>query len=338
CGSGTPTIGNPNSPATTFACGSAVSTDCTLTLTVGLNGTGADGGTVGQVCTGVANTTISETIHCESGMGVCGNCATGQTQCGTFATGCDCENLSNGSGMNGSCGTCGTGTPSTTACVSPNSCQSGICKPPPPVPCTGGTAPNNTPAGCVPCDGNTNGVCSPTEAIIVARDITNNNLTASNSEAGSNGCYECLWNAGCLDDTVNLDANKECGDLAGTVGAGAQSAETKTAACLNALNCIFPSDCQNAKATSGASASDGISNCFCGSDYPNTTACSAATSPAPNGSCYQTELDGLGDTSATAIATVLGAFTTRTTGAGMANAIFQCAGSNNAVFLCPTCF
>ncbi|MGH7435030.1 MAG: hypothetical protein ACRENE_05085, partial [Polyangiaceae bacterium] len=27
CGSGTPTIGNPNSPATTFACGSAVSTD-----------------------------------------------------------------------------------------------------------------------------------------------------------------------------------------------------------------------------------------------------------------------------------------------------------------------
>jgi hypothetical protein len=37
-----------------------------VTLTVGLDGTGVDGGSVGQVCTGIANTTASQSVDCES--------------------------------------------------------------------------------------------------------------------------------------------------------------------------------------------------------------------------------------------------------------------------------
>jgi hypothetical protein len=59
------TITNPNSPNATFSCG-AITGTCVVTLTVGLNGTGLDGGSVGQVCAGVANTSASETISCEA--------------------------------------------------------------------------------------------------------------------------------------------------------------------------------------------------------------------------------------------------------------------------------
>ncbi|MGH7439676.1 MAG: hypothetical protein ACRENE_28640 [Polyangiaceae bacterium] len=203
------------------------------------------------------------------------------------------------------------------------------------VPCT-----NASQTACIKCDGNTNGLCTPTEALILARDIAQGNIDV---DAGvpdpAASCYYCLWNAGCIDDDVNLDSNKECGDLTGTVGAGAQSTETKTDACIAALTCTLSSGCANAKSQNGSSASDGISNCFCGAAYLTTTLCQTATSSAPpNGSCYQSDLDGLGDTASTSISNVLGAFTTRTSGAGMSNAIFQCAGSNTASFTCPTCF
>lgn len=65
CGSGTPVITNPTSPDATFSCGTAFATTCSVTLTVGLLGTGLDGGSVGPVCTGAGNTTVTETIACE---------------------------------------------------------------------------------------------------------------------------------------------------------------------------------------------------------------------------------------------------------------------------------
>ncbi|MGH7436152.1 MAG: hypothetical protein ACRENE_10810, partial [Polyangiaceae bacterium] len=269
---GTPVIGDVNAASTTFGCGTATGQSCTLTLTVGLDGKGADGGTVGQVCAGVGNTTISERIRCEGPSPIV--CPSGKVQCGSgFFS--DCESLSDGSGPNGYCGACGT------VCAGPNpACTCGSCFPAPPQPCNGVST---SCGGCVECDGNASGACTPTEAIFVARDVARG-LLVDGQETGSNGCYECLWNAGCLDDTVYLDTGKECGDLTGNVGSGAQASEAKTQACINALNCILPSECANARATSGNSATDGIANCFCGSDYPNTTACSAATSPAPNGS------------------------------------------------------
>ena len=52
----------------TFDCGSTPpGTLCTVTLTVGLDGTGVDGGSVGQVCGGVDFTTTTATIDCEGG-------------------------------------------------------------------------------------------------------------------------------------------------------------------------------------------------------------------------------------------------------------------------------
>ncbi len=323
-------IDNPNSAGATFHCGTNLNQDCHVTLTVGLNGTGADGGTVGQVCTGVTNTSITETIHCENGGITLPACPTGQTQCGTTTS--DCENLQNGSVGNHNCGACGAPACSGATPV----CQNGVCVAPPPAPCVG----VNDAANCVKCDGNANGICSPTEALIVSRDISKGFLSAG-QEPGSTGCYECLWNAGCLDDTVNVDTGHECGDLAGTVGAGASASETKTQACLDTLNCVFPSDCQNAKAQNAA-ATDGIDNCYCGSNFLTASACNgyagSGATPAPNGSCAQTELNGLALTSSSTGSAALAGFTTRTTGSGMANAIFLCAGSNGSAFTCASCF
>jgi hypothetical protein len=59
------TITNPTQASATFSCGSTTG-NCTVTLTVGLDGTGVDGGSVGQVCTGIANTTASQSVDCES--------------------------------------------------------------------------------------------------------------------------------------------------------------------------------------------------------------------------------------------------------------------------------
>jgi hypothetical protein len=199
-------------------------------------------------------------------------------------------------------------------------------------------------ANCVKCTGNTaHGLaCTPTEEIIVNYDIKNGRLTGS--QLSMDSCYACLVKFGCIDDDVTGDSNMECGDLTGTVGAGAQAAETKTQACLDTLTCVLSSGCPNA-AVQNPGATDGISNCFCGSNAPTAIACSAAptiaagpANMAPNGSCAQTEIDGLGNTTSTTNTNVLMSFNTNSSGSGMANAILQCAGSNTQTFACPGCF
>jgi hypothetical protein len=207
------------------------------------------------------------------------------------------------------------------------------------VPCT-------TPgqADCVKCTGNTahGSACTPTEQIIVNLDIQNGYVTGS--QLSELSCYECLFQSGCIDDDKYHDVNHECGDLSGTVGAGDQSLETKTQACLTALACEFASGCQNA-AGQNPGASDGIRNCFCGSNNPTAAGCAAAptiaagpAAMAPNGSCAQAELDGLGDTTSTSNATVIAGLMIGTTGTGMANNILVCAGANTGAFSCPSCF
>jgi hypothetical protein len=67
------TFANPTQANTTFSCG-ATTGSCTVTVTVGLNGTGLDGGSVGQVCSGVANTSTSEVIVCEAQCNTAADC------------------------------------------------------------------------------------------------------------------------------------------------------------------------------------------------------------------------------------------------------------------------
>jgi hypothetical protein len=202
------------------------------------------------------------------------------------------------------------------------------------VPCT-----SSGQTGCVQCNGDPGQtVCTPTEAVIVERDISKGFLS-SGQLAQDTSCYWCLVNAGCING--GGFSGQECGDLSGTVGTGARAAETKAAACVDTLSCVM-------QATSCANlASDGISNCFCGAAATTSTACAALgnfTEPTaagqPNGVCAGKEFDGFGYASgATNNTSVLSAFTTPSTGSGMANAILTCAGSNSGVAAsCPQCF
>jgi hypothetical protein len=218
-------ISNPTSPNATFACGSTPGgTACHVTLTVGLNGTGADGGSVGQVCGGVANTTTTETIFCEAGGGVAcfaptpNACATGDggTTCVNFQT--DVNN----------CGGCGV------KCApdgsTPN-CSGGVCVAAP-VTCSTFLAAN---AGTLLPVSTT---CSPTEQVLFNKDTT-----------GS--CMACAFTSGCLDDT-NGDSGQECGDPFTTFGTSAE--------CINTLNC----DIGVSPVASPAPASGLVVNAYCG--------------------------------------------------------------------------
>jgi hypothetical protein len=176
--------------------------------------------------------------------------------------------------------------------------------PPPPVPCT---AAGQT--GCVACSGNTDGVCSPSEALFVQQDI-------NAGSAATTPCYSCLLNAGCIDDSVFGDQGNECGDLAGTFNAGAQAGTASSALCLDTLACVLSTGC----------ASSAASTCFCGSS--EGSACLSV--PMPDGACYTQEVNGLGLSANEAI---LESFTNVTLPSGVANQLAQCALSNQ----CNSC-
>jgi hypothetical protein len=207
------------------------------------------------------------------------------------------------------------------------------------VPCT---SPGQT--GCVPCDGNdTNNVCTATQAIILQRDIALGNVASGHPTADS--CFTCLINTGCING--GGFSGMECGDLSGTVGGGAQASETKTAACLATLQCILPATGVTGSTCGGTNSSTGISNCFCGTNGPTSSACASlanfvepTSASGPNGACDTMEFDGFGYVSGGSNnTTVLGAFTVPTTGSGMANAILSCAGTNTgALASCPQCY
>jgi hypothetical protein len=224
---------------------------------------------------------------------------------------------------------------------------------------SGPTAPPTGPSPCtvppcatsgpnsVLCDQNgDSGVCTATEAMIVARDISRGLVVAAGSgDAGNAGsgdagntplrlspasCYECAVNSDCIDNLTNGDTCKECDDLAGgppgancAVGHAALDGEPAVRACLDTLSCIF---------STGCGSEDPPLICFCG------TAAGGAclTAGAANGQCIQQEIDGLlvgscdsvypaapdcieGDPTATAKA-----FSNDITPAGMANSLVGC--------------
>jgi hypothetical protein len=196
---------------------------------------------------------------------------------------------------NTSAGTCPSGSVNNLKDSSGNFCCGPI------LPCT--TA-NQT--GCVQCQGSTGGACSPTEQSIVAADVAAKRSTAA-GPSGANSCYTCLYNGGCLDDTLG-DTNHECGDLP----AAAQGA------CATTLGCLITSKC----------AATAVSACYCGTAGV-ATACQGNPAPGPiNGACDTQIAAGLGFpvTDGTDNTKHL---TDTTLASGMADQIFQCALSNS---------
>ncbi len=324
CPTGSPIITNPTSPNATFSCGSAVpaagqpNIDCTVQLQVGLIGTGADGGSVGEVCSAVANTVITETIACEPGGVTAATCGANQLQCGLTAATC-VNNLTDpnncGTTVANACGNvCSGGTPV---------CVNGACVAPPPVPCTGGVSPNFTPVGCIPCTGNANGgVCTPEEAAFVTKDIGQGLFSGttlkSTGGATAESCYVCMNFFQCFDDSIG-DTGEECGDVSPT--APTLNSEAGPQACMDLVNCIINTHCD---------ASGAPLDCYCAGTAAST--CVTTGPGAPTSSyCQSQETNGLDTTTP---ATINTSFGNTALAGGMANAAFNCAAANN----CSKCF
>jgi hypothetical protein len=149
-----------------------------------------------------------------------------------------------------------------------------------PTPCT--SAPCSASGdNSVQCTQSLNGVCSPTEAIIVAADISAGAISGSALTAGS--CYACMVGLGGLDDTTG-DTNQECGDLAAADAGVPNGIDGEPAAqtCVDTFSCIVNQACGTAAA--------GATPCYCGSA---TAAACEGTAGAANGKCVQQEVNGL---------------------------------------------
>ncbi len=166
--------------------------------------------------------------------------------------------------------------------------------------------------GCVQCNGNSNNLCSPTEAAFVAHDIAKGKATVAGPDP-SGSCYAGLLGGGCIDDTQFSDTGHECEDAI-TTGTTAQ--------CESVISCVLGSSC----------ASSAVSGCYCGTAGVST-ACQGNPAPGPiNGACDAQIAAGLG------FALTDGTDNTKnltdtTRAAGRAAQIFQCAQSNG----CAAC-
>jgi len=193
------------------------------------------------------------------------------------------------------CGTCGNGcSGSTSLCTASGSAPGGYAcgAPPPPVPCTGGSAGAFTPAGCVPCLGNRNGgVCTTTEAAVLNFDIVVNGVTAATPTTKAGSCYYCMVAGECLDSAAKSSVNgvvthdvtgAECGDT-GSDSATQTSNDSSASAsqCLDALQCVLTGGGTFSDPSTGATLTGGLGECTTG------TAGAASTDPnASIGNCY----------------------------------------------------
>jgi hypothetical protein len=161
--------------------------------------------------------------------------------------------------------------------------------------------------------------CTPTELLFIEKD-TNPNTGAPLGCGAAFGCYDCLVNAGCLDDTdFATDINHECGDVGPNgINQPTLSGDSPSASCLAVVSCVLGGECAT---------QFGAGNCYCGT--AQGTNCTVPGDP--NGPCLAQEQDGL---DATDPPTIDSRFTDTSFAAGMANLIFSCAGSNS----CTQCF
>jgi hypothetical protein len=304
-----------NAANATFLCGSTPpGTQCTVTLTVGLNGTGADGGSVGQVCTGVVNTTTTESITCETGCLLA--CFAPTPNVCSFP--CQCVNLQTDPK---NCGSCGNVCPLLGCC-------NGVCTSDAPLTACTSAPCSSCGANSVQCPNSPtgNGVCTPTEATIVQKDIAAANLTNGQlnpfvSATNTGSCYSCLNAKACLDDNA-MDTGNECSDVPADAGANGLTE------CMTTLNCIIQTDCQGPGGILGTDAGtsqENVNLCYCGGDHPGS-ACSAS-GLVPDGQCDTQEAAGLGFPVSDNTDILLN-FGSKTLPSGIANHIFQCAASN----------
>jgi hypothetical protein len=162
--------------------------------------------------------------------------------------------------------------------------------------------------------------CTATELLLIEHD-TNPDGTAKGDAAQAFACYDCMENAGCIDDSVFAsDVDHECGDTGGTgITMPTLHGDSATTACLNVVSCILSHPT--------CTGSNGSGTCYCGTAIGS--ACTMAGMP--NGPCLAQEEDGLDTTDPTA---ANNHFTNIAYAGGMANTLFSCAGSNN----CTTCY
>jgi hypothetical protein len=322
-------ITNPNSLNATFACGSSTG-NCNVTLTVGLIGTSPDGGSAGQVCTGVAGTAMTSTINCETG-GALQCFAPTDTVCTTDA-GSTCVNTHNAPVDPANCGGCGVTCTSPQVCTHNASTNTNSCVTPPPSICTTAGQTN-----CVSCPNNQHtGTCTKTEADMVQLDLNAGRITAAGPDNVAGSCYQCLSAAFCLDGSVTSGA--ECDDVAGNFTNGSAASVPFTGTCLSTLECVIGSaagtgsnglgsECSfPVSADAGAIGDHGFgeSFCYCGTNGGASSTCGGVTNQ--NGACLNQELAGFNTTTAS---TILNNFTNTAEPSGMAMNLVACALANN---------
>jgi hypothetical protein len=313
----------------------------------------------GAVCP-ASLTTLTTTVTCGavpcSGVGT-GTEATPDTAAGTCPAG-QSNTLTDSSGnfccaqkacFNGATevGTGVEATPDTAAGTCPaGSLNSGTlqdsagnfcCSPPPALsPCltaAAAAAPTAAANNCVTCNQNTNGVCTPTEAVLVGIDIGEGAVTVAGAPPAT-GCYVIASNDGCIDSQINSSpqtSGAECGDLGTasfTAGNGFTGAVNNI--CVAALNCTAGFGQPGFSATCLGTSTATISTCLCGTNNEPAAACQAVASISSlDGPCATLELDGF-PASLSSPSTLVGNFTTSTFPSGTANAIAQCLVGNAA--------
>jgi hypothetical protein len=208
-------------------------------------------------------------------------------------------------------------------------------------------------ANSVQCPASANGVCTPTEAIIIAHDILKNGQLAGAPKTTS--CYSCLVLNACLDSSGDAFPagngsgvaipDSECGD---PNGAGlsppfdnpnvSSASAAATQACLDALTCVLTSNGANpASECTLSQAPPSVSNCYCGAHTGSTCLSSPAAAIGVCASIIDTDI---GSTDPT---TVLSHFTDTTySGGGVGLAVLNCGltapATPPAAAKCPTCF
>lgn len=179
---------------------------------------------------------------------------------------------------------------------------------------------------CVQCEGNGDGLCTPSEALFVQFDITQGVATAAGPDPMTS-CYACLYNNGCIDDTVNGDTGYECGDLSGTFTNGSGSSVDAVSTCLTTLQCTLTKGCGQ---TNG-----GLTNCYCGAGGGTPSACaSPSAGPNTNGACKTEDVAGFKDPADDSADIVGKDFTSATQPSGVANQMFACGQVGGH---CPQC-
>jgi hypothetical protein len=282
-----------------------------------------------------------------------GICPTGQTNTGTLTDPsgnfcCSQKACYNGATMVGTgieatpdtaAGTCPTGTVNSAIDSAGNFC---CANPPPLAPCTtAAMAASPVANNCVLCSGNSSGICTPTEAQFVQRDIQLKLVTtAGNTDTDKmNDCYACLVNGSCLDDSHG-DTGNECEDNTGSAAYApivASASNTTTAQCEAVVECILASSTGTTDSAEESSecAALSVGTCYCGTAANSTCASGSLASPAPgpiNGVCATQIAAGLGLPVGDG-ADIAPNFNATTTAGGRANQIFTCANSN----ACTSC-